>query len=64
MSVILFYLDKCTGLSILECGATYFPDAILHGLYTVIPVAITAIYPSKQGVLDLGYTRAHVSFHL
>ena len=29
-----------------------------------IPVAITAIYPSKQGVLDLGYTRAHVSFHL
>ena len=31
---------------------------------TVIPVAITAIYLSKQGVSDLGYTRAHVSFHL
>ena len=30
----------------------------------VIPVAITAIYPSKQGMSDLGYTRAHVSFHL
>ena len=29
---------------------------------TVIPVAITAIYPSKQGVSDLGYTQAHVSF--
>ena len=33
-------------------------------LYIVIPVAITAIYLSKQGVSDLGYTRAHVSFHL
>ena len=33
-------------------------------MYIVIPVAITAIYPSKQDVSDLGYTRAHVSFHL
>ena len=33
-------------------------------LHIVIPVAITAIYPSKQGVSDFGYTRAHVSFHL
>ena len=33
-------------------------------LRTVIPVAITAIYLSKQGVSDLGYTRAHVSFRL
>ena len=32
--------------------------------YIVIPVAITAIYLSKQGVSDLGYTRAHVSFRL
>ena len=30
----------------------------------VIPVAKTAIYPSKQGISDLGYTRAHVYFHL
>ena len=30
----------------------------------VIPVAITAIYPSEQGVSDLGYTQAYVSFHL
>ena len=33
-------------------------------MHTVIPVAITAIYLSKQGVSDLGYTQAHVSFHL
>ena len=33
-------------------------------LSTVIPVAITAIYLSRQGVSDLGYTRAHVSFNL
>ena len=44
------------------------PDEIVHyaefhqGL--VIPVAITAVYLSKQGVSDLGYTRARVSFHL
>ena len=31
---------------------------------TVIPVAITAIYLLKQGVSDLGYTQAHVSFRL
>ena len=30
----------------------------------VIPVAITAIHLSKQGVSDLGYTQAHVSFRL
>ena len=35
-----------------------------YGLGTVIPVAITAIYLSKQGVSDLGYTQAHVSFRL
>ena len=34
------------------------------GMYIVIPVAITAIYLSKQGVSDLGYTQAHVSFRL
>ena len=32
--------------------------------HIVIPVAITAIYLSKQGVSDLGYTQAHVSFRL
>ena len=31
---------------------------------SVIPVAITAIYLSKQGVSDLGYAQAHVSFRL
>ena len=35
-----------------------------YSLFNVIPVAITAIYLSKQGVSDLGYTQAHVSFHL
>ena len=29
-----------------------------------IPAAITAIYLSKQGMLNLVYTRAHVSFRL
>ena len=33
---------------------------MFKGGENVIPVAITAIYPSKQGVSDLGYTRAHV----
>ena len=46
------YLDD-----ILNINNVYFDNI-------VIPVAITAIYLSKQGVLDLGYTRAHVSFHL
>ena len=44
------------------------PDEILRyvafHLGFVIPVAITAVYLSKQGVSDLGYTQAHVSFHL
>ena len=31
---------------------------------TVIPMAITAIYLSKQGVSDLGYTQANVYFRL
>ena len=31
-------------------------------LGSVIPVAIAAVYLSKQGVSDLGYTRARVSF--
>ena len=35
-----------------------------RGLCIVIPVAITAIYISKQGVSDLGNTQAHVSFRL
>ena len=40
-------------------------DTYMHvNKHIVIPVAITAIYPSEQGVSDLGYTRAHVSFHL
>ena len=34
------------------------------GMWSVIPVAIAAIYLSKQGVSDLGYTQAHVSFRL
>ena len=35
-----------------------------RAFHPVIPVAITAIYLSKQGVSDLGYTQAHVSFRL
>ena len=37
---------------------------MFKGGENVIPVAITAIYLLKQGVSDLGYTQAHVSFRL
>ena len=37
---------------------------MVKGGENVIPMAITVIYPSKQGMSDLGYTRVHVSFHL
>ena len=37
---------------------------MFKGGENVIPEAITAIYLSKQGLSDLGYTRAYVSFNL
>ena len=37
---------------------------MIKGGENVIPMAITAIYLSKQGVSDLGYTQAHVYFRL
>ena len=37
---------------------------MIKGGENVIPVAITAIYPSKQGMSDLGYTLTQVSFRL
>ena len=61
------YLCSMTSLGILcrSIIVNMFLLIIYHKcLDTVIPVAITAIYPSKQGVSDLRYTRARVFFHL
>ena len=52
--------------TLVDLTISLFYVAISKFIYmiTVIPVAITAIYLSKQGVSDLGYTQAHVSFRL
>ena len=64
-SLILFYILRNNEAAILV-KILLVPHSLPHSLAlsSVIPVAITAIYLSKQGVPNLGYKRAQVSFHL
>ena len=61
-----FQKKYTTGPQIRVCNGKLFSylSTKTYDVGTVITVAITAIYLSKQGVSDLGYTQAHVSFHL